>query len=135
MLLWMWCRSAATPSIGPLAQELPYAVGSVLKSKKKKKEYLYSSNAVATMHWVSGRAVHTPTLTHTMENLWTLWLLLGSRVQTTQGPYRGWPNGLRALTIGGLTFKKKDCKRHASLHLKHVGHLQCPGSRGNGVQG
>ena len=38
MLLRMWCRPAATAPIGPLAWELPCAVGVALKSKKRKKE-------------------------------------------------------------------------------------------------
>ena len=37
-LLWLWCRPAATAPIGPLAWELPYAVGAALKSQKKKKK-------------------------------------------------------------------------------------------------
>ena len=37
MLLWPWCRLAATAPIQPLRWELPYAVGLALKSKKKKK--------------------------------------------------------------------------------------------------
>ena len=38
MLLWLWCRPAATARIRPLARELPYAAGAALKSKKKKKK-------------------------------------------------------------------------------------------------
>ena len=37
-MLWLWCRLAAVALIGPLAWELPYAVGMALKSKKKKKK-------------------------------------------------------------------------------------------------
>ena len=29
----LWCRPAAVAAIGPLAWELPYAVGAALKSK------------------------------------------------------------------------------------------------------
>ena len=36
MLLPLWWRPAAVALIGPLAWELPYAVGAALKSKKKK---------------------------------------------------------------------------------------------------
>ena len=36
-LLWVWCRLAATALIRPLAWELPYAVGTSLKSKTKTK--------------------------------------------------------------------------------------------------
>ena len=35
-LLWLWCRLAATAPVGPLAWELPYAMGSALKKKKTK---------------------------------------------------------------------------------------------------
>ena len=37
-LLWLWCRPAATPPIGPLAWERPYAMGVALKSKERKKK-------------------------------------------------------------------------------------------------
>ena len=35
-LLWLWCRLAAAVPIPPLAQELQYAPGVVLKTKKEK---------------------------------------------------------------------------------------------------
>ena len=38
VLLWLWRRSAATASTGPLAWELPYAMGVALKKKQKKKK-------------------------------------------------------------------------------------------------
>ena len=34
-MLWLWCRLAATAFIGPLAWELPYAVGAALTKKKR----------------------------------------------------------------------------------------------------
>ena len=34
-LLWLWCRSAATAPIRPLARELPYAAGVALKKERK----------------------------------------------------------------------------------------------------
>ena len=37
-LLWLWCRTAATALIGPLAWEPPHAVGTALKRQKKKKK-------------------------------------------------------------------------------------------------
>ena len=37
---WLWCRLAATASIGPLAWEPSYAVSLVLKSKKKERNVL-----------------------------------------------------------------------------------------------
>ena len=40
VLLWLWCRLAATASIGPLAWEPSYAVSLVLKSKKKERNVL-----------------------------------------------------------------------------------------------
>ena len=39
-LLWLWCRLAAVALLGPLARELPYAMGAALKSKKRKKRKL-----------------------------------------------------------------------------------------------
>ena len=33
-LLWLWCMLAATAPIQPLACELPYAAGAVLKRQK-----------------------------------------------------------------------------------------------------
>ena len=38
MLLWLWRRSAAAASIQPLAWELPYAIGTTLKSKQTNKQ-------------------------------------------------------------------------------------------------
>ena len=38
--LWLWCRRAAAAPIPPLARELPYAVGTTLKRKKKKVEFI-----------------------------------------------------------------------------------------------
>ena len=37
VLLWLWCRPAATAQIWPLAWELPHATGAALKTKKKGK--------------------------------------------------------------------------------------------------
>ena len=34
VLLWLWCRLAATALIGPLAWEPPHAAGVALKNKK-----------------------------------------------------------------------------------------------------
>ena len=38
VLLWLWCRPAATALTGPLAWEPPYAVGVALKGQKTKKK-------------------------------------------------------------------------------------------------
>ena len=37
VFLWLWCKSAATAPIQPLALETPYAEGASLKIQKKKK--------------------------------------------------------------------------------------------------
>ena len=37
VLLWLWCRPAATAPIRSLAWESPYAVSTALKMQKKKK--------------------------------------------------------------------------------------------------
>ena len=50
-LLWLWCRPAAVAPIGPLAWELPYAVGSALKSKKKKEEEEEEENKCCIVSW------------------------------------------------------------------------------------
>ena len=39
MLLWLWCKLAATAAIAPLAWEPPYAMGVALKKKRKKKKW------------------------------------------------------------------------------------------------
>ena len=41
MLLWLWHRPAAAAQFWPLAWELPYAVGTAIKKKKKKKNLSY----------------------------------------------------------------------------------------------
>ena len=38
MLLWLWCRLAATTPIRLLAWELPHAAGAALKKDQKKKK-------------------------------------------------------------------------------------------------
>ena len=38
VLLWLWCRPAATVPIRPLAWEPPYAMGVAIKRPKKKKK-------------------------------------------------------------------------------------------------
>ena len=38
VLLWLWCRLAASAPIPPLACEFPYATSWALKSKKRKKK-------------------------------------------------------------------------------------------------
>ena len=40
MLLWLWCRPAAIAQIGPVAWELPYAVGAALKVQKKERDFV-----------------------------------------------------------------------------------------------
>ena len=41
MLLWLWCRLAATALMGPLAWEPPYAASAALeKTKRQKKKKL-----------------------------------------------------------------------------------------------
>ena len=38
VLLWLWCRPAATGLIRPLAWEPPYVTGAALKKQKQKKD-------------------------------------------------------------------------------------------------
>ena len=55
VLLWLWCRPAAAAPIRPLAWELTYAMGVVLKSKKKneKKESFSLAYVVALSQMLS----------------------------------------------------------------------------------
>ena len=38
VLLWLWCRPAATAPIRPLAWEPPYAMGAALEKVKRQKQ-------------------------------------------------------------------------------------------------
>ena len=38
VLLWLWCRPAATAPIRPLAREPPYALGVTLEKTKKERK-------------------------------------------------------------------------------------------------
>ena len=49
--LWLWCRPAAVPPIGPLAWEPPYTAGAVLKdthTHKKKNQVHHTQLSVYT---------------------------------------------------------------------------------------
>ena len=54
-LLWLWCRQAAIAPIGPLAWELPHAVGVALKQNKTKqnktKQNKTRANKEAWLHF------------------------------------------------------------------------------------
>ena len=39
-LLWLWCRPAAAALIRPVAQELPYAMDTVVKKERKQNKEL-----------------------------------------------------------------------------------------------
>ena len=43
VLLWLWCRPAATAPIQPLAWEPPYTTGASLEGKKDQKEKVEKS--------------------------------------------------------------------------------------------
>ena len=57
-LLYLWCRLAAAAPIRPLAWELPYATGVVLKKKKKKKMY-YRTKKMVDLIWQAGCSLLT----------------------------------------------------------------------------
>ena len=40
VLLWLWCRPAATAPMRPLAWKLPYALGAALKSTHTHTEFM-----------------------------------------------------------------------------------------------
>ena len=45
VLLWLWCRLAATALIGPLVWEPPYATGEALEKTKRQKKNAYKLTA------------------------------------------------------------------------------------------
>ena len=45
-LLWLWCRSAATSPIRPLAWEPPYAMGAALEKDEKQKQITKQKNCI-----------------------------------------------------------------------------------------
>ena len=49
VMLWLWCRLAATAPTWTLAWELPYAVDVALKKTKKKKERERERNVLRSM--------------------------------------------------------------------------------------
>ena len=52
VLLWLWCRLAATALIRPLAWELPYAVGGaqeMAKRQKKGRNILHNHQSARTL--------------------------------------------------------------------------------------
>ena len=50
MLLWLWCRPAATPPIQPLGWEPPYAKGAALEMAKRQKKNLIISFSQCTVN-------------------------------------------------------------------------------------
>ena len=62
-LLWPWCRLAAVALIRPLAwEQLPYAVGAVLKNKKqsKKKQKTTTTKTKTKKHMLIRRDFNIP---------------------------------------------------------------------------
>ena len=51
VMLWLWCRLAATVPIGPLAWEPPYAAGAALKGQKTKEKKARDAEFPS---WLSG---------------------------------------------------------------------------------
>ena len=47
VLLWLWCRMEAVAPIGPLAWEPTYAVGTALKSKKRRTQNINFSQNIS----------------------------------------------------------------------------------------
>ena len=65
--LWLWCRSAATALIQPLAWEFPCASNAALKSKKKKKK----KKARQTLGlWQNQASELTPAIVSLQTSLW-----------------------------------------------------------------
>ena len=63
VLLWLWCRPAATAPILPLAWEPPYVVGMALKKNEKKKQNKTISSEIDQVkytHTHTRICIHTP---------------------------------------------------------------------------
>ena len=56
----LWCRLAAEAPIGPLAWEPPYAVGTALKSKRKKTPVLMLTDDSTAVHGAPASVFHKP---------------------------------------------------------------------------
>ena len=52
VLLWLWCRLAATAVIRPLPWEPPYAMGVALKGQKDKKKKNVSLNILIRVSYL-----------------------------------------------------------------------------------
>ena len=50
VLLWLWRRSTAAAPIQPLASELPYAAGAVLKRKQNNNGLLFKNKNKLQLH-------------------------------------------------------------------------------------
>ena len=61
VLLWLWCRLAATALIRPLAWEPPYATSAALKSQKEKEKQKGSEHKVNS---IMGHLISSPTVMH-----------------------------------------------------------------------
>ena len=51
-LLWLWCRPGVVAPIWLLARELPYAMGTALKSKQTKIEHWYNIDPFSTLQFI-----------------------------------------------------------------------------------
>ena len=51
MLLWLWCRPAATAPIRPLAWEPPYATGVAIEKAKRQKKRKFTRVIHHTKYW------------------------------------------------------------------------------------
>ena len=56
-LLWLWRRLVATAPIGPLAWELPCAMGSTLEKAKRQKNYYYDCTRLAI--WITNLSLYS----------------------------------------------------------------------------
>ena len=58
VLLWLWCRPAATALIRPLAWEPPYAAGAALKRPKNKQTNKQNANS-PRKGWLLSKLIYT----------------------------------------------------------------------------
>ena len=104
MLLWVWCRLAATAPIWPLTWELPYAVDVALKKKQNKKNtklILKKSFTGGSFLWCNGLSIQHYWL------LWQSWFLPWHKFDL-------WPRNFHMLWM-----RPKNKKRNKKSSLAH----------------
>ena len=130
-LLWLWCRTAATAPILPLAWQPPYVMGAALKRQKRGGEQLEVEEGMTTSFFKSPSCVFwqkkPPSQKGTKISLrWKLLLGRSPREEST------WPGSKRMGTERPGGEGRGGCKREQQVRTVkglQVGGLSDKGSR------